>query len=180
VLAANAVGPGNPSPAKSVTWSTGGGGGGGGGGGALSCAGFAKTVVIDEPWSAPSRKFTVTEGGFQGNDALIIRFTTGSLTAPLKNGAITLAEYGSQPSARHATLSATPCDFGAGLQPPFSEVGPTNTVRVLFQVGGTPVDYPVLSTNTTYYLNIVNVTPSSCQASANCDMFVDFVKPRGL
>src|SRR5437867_2063557 len=56
---------------KTVTVST---GGGGGGGGAISCAGFNATHVIDMSWSSPVR----TPSTMGGNDAIVVRFTTGS------------------------------------------------------------------------------------------------------
>jgi hypothetical protein len=162
------------------------GGGGGPPPGTLDCSaqGYAQTVVINETWSAATfpRLYTQNFGGFHANDALIIHFKTGSLTAPGKSGVISLAEWNSPPSSRHATLSASPCDFGDGMQPPFSAAGPTNTIQLFYSVGGTPVTggYPVLNTNTDYYVNIRNMPASSCNSAPACDMFVDFAKPRGL
>ena len=40
--------------------------------------------------------------------------------------------------------------------------------------------YPVLKTNTTYYLNIKNSPNSTCAQNNSCDMFIDLVKPGGL
>jgi hypothetical protein len=168
---------------KSVTFTV----GSSGGGPPLDCTaqGFAHTVVINETWSATSfpRLFTQNFGGFDGNDALIVHFKTGALTAPGKQGMMTLAEFNSPPSAIHATLSASPCDFGNGLQPPFSGQGPSNTIQMFYCVGGTADQcggYPVLNANTDYYVNVMNVTPSSCQSAPSCDKFIDFAKPRGL
>jgi hypothetical protein len=155
---------------------------GGGGGGGISCTGFANTIVIDQSWAAPSRKFTTGAGSsFGSNDAVVVRFTTGALTMPGKKGNITAAEYSTSPSARIATLSASACDFGNGIFPPAS-TQQGNTITQYFSVGGSPVSgyYPVLQPNTTYYLNIMNVTPSSCQLNGICDMYVDLTKPAGL
>ncbi|HEY2970332.1 MAG TPA: hypothetical protein VGK75_18415 [Casimicrobiaceae bacterium] len=146
-----------------------------GGGNAISCSGFSKTVVLDASWSNPTRLFTINGGGFGVNDALVVRFTTGP-NALTKRGGFSGAEYQSSPSERHATLSASPCDFGPGMFPPGSNAS-GNTISLQYYVGGTPVYYPVLQPSTTYYLNIMNVAPASCAATGVCDMFIDFSKP---
>jgi hypothetical protein len=146
--------------------------GGGGGGGAISCSGFNKTIPGVANWAVPTRMFS---GSFGGNDAWVVPFTTGSGTAPGKLGSIVGAEYLSSPSAKVATLSTTPCDFGATLGAYSTATG--KTISLLFSVGGDPAYglYPVLQPSTTYYVNIKNVEP--CEI---CDMFLDFTKPRGL
>ena len=172
VQASNAGGSANTSITVQVAT------GGGGGGGPISCSGFNKTITLVENWANPVRMYS---GSFGGNDALVVKFTTGPLTAPGKLGGPTAAEFsGSAPSARLMTLSTQPCDFGAPLGPYSTAMG--NTVWISFTVGGTPVSgiYPVLQPSTTYYVNIMNVTPSTCQGSGVCDMYVDFAKPRGL
>ena len=163
-----------------------GSGGGGGGGGPISCAGFSKTVVVNENWALTNfpRLYTQNFGTFGGNDALVIHFKTGNLSAPGKQGSVQLIEYGSPPSGRHATLSTSPCDFGEGLQPPYSSVN-SGSIQLYYSVGGTPVagGYPVLNTGTDYYVNIINISPAACQqppANGVCDMSIDFGKPRGL
>ncbi len=150
--------------------------------GPITCTGYTRTLLIDEKWSGPTpRQYTEDHGGFTGTDALIVRFTTGSLTNPGKQGMVSAAEWSSPPSLRHATLSLVPCDFGPGLQPPYSAAGPSNTIQMFFSVGGNPQPggYPVLQPNTTYYVNIMNVIGSTCRDAPTCDMFVDFSKPRG-
>src|SRR5262249_10319563 len=137
-------------------------------------------------WAAASfpRLFTQNFGGFTGGSALVIHFKTGPTAAPGKSGAVTLAEWNSPPSAIDATLSTSPCDFGPGLAPPKSLVGPSNTIQVFFQVGGVPAPggIPILDVNTDYYINIKNEANSTCMqppANGTCDKFIDFAKPRG-
>ena len=53
-----------------------------------------------------------------------------------------------------------------------------NTVTAIFALGsGSGAGYyPVLETNTTYYLNIRNDPGSNCVAGSACDMSIDLIK----
>ena len=157
--------------------------------GGISCTGFNRTLVLDENWNNPVRLFTSSAGGFGPNDALVVRFTTGPNTNPWtsgstsgKKGGIGGAEYGSQPSFRVATLSASPCDFGNGMFPPGTQVLNQNTIGLSYSVGGNHIAgyYAVLQPSTTYYFNVKNSPASTCSGDGNCNMFIDFSKPDGL
>jgi hypothetical protein len=188
VLAANSVGTGVASPAKAVTWSPA-GGGGAGGGGVINCTGMvvngvtiSDTQVMQESWAqtTTTRKFT---GGFGPTSALVVHFKTGSLTAPLKSGALTFFNSGSYTgSPMVATISTSPCDFGAGANPPMSQVGPSDSIQVFYQVGGTAVANgpAVFGIDTDVYVNMIQSPNPSCAANGGCDKGVDFSKPRGL
>jgi hypothetical protein len=64
---------------------------------------------------------------------------------------------------------------------PYSAAGPTNTVQMFYSVGGTAQRrLSGVEQQPDYYVNIINVSPSTCQSAPACDMFVDFTKPRGL
>ncbi len=147
------------------------------GGGSISCPGFADTKVIDMTWSSPTRMLT---SGFGPNDALVVRFTTGTVNSPINNlPKLVAAEYGSPPSDRRATLSDTACDFGTGLSLGASVAA--NTITSIFSVGpNNTFYYPALSQSKTYYLNIKNGPASTCAASGSCNMYVELLKPGGL
>ena len=145
--------------------------------GPISCAGFANTRVLELDWKAPSRLYTAKSGGFGLMDALVVKFTTGSVSSNNDLPHITVAaEYTAAPSSRTAVLSATPCDFSRQADPGANMNG--NTVTAIFALGsGSGSDYyPVLKTNTTYYLNIRNDPGSNCVAGAPCDMSIDLIK----
>lgn len=148
------------------------GSGGGGGGGGISCPGFNNTYVLVENWASPTRMY----GNFGTNDIVVVQFTTGSLTAPGKGGGIEGIEFGSSPTVRVASLSATPCDFSTALETQSSQ-----TVILQYMVGGTSLPgIPALQPSTTYYANIKNAPNPACAKTGVCNMAIDFTKPRGL
>jgi hypothetical protein len=143
-------------------------------GNSTDCPGFNKTIVLDLNWAAPMRLYSkYVGGGFGLSDALIVRFTTGSKSSVSNLPSITAVEFDSQPTSRTATLSASPCDFSTQPAPGANLHG--NTINPIFAVGtGSGFGfYPVLNTNTTYYLNIRNDPASTCTIGVSCDMSVD-------
>jgi hypothetical protein len=57
-----------------------------------------------------------------------------------------------------------------------------NSVTAVFAIGtGSGFGfYPVLTTNTTYYLNIKNSANATCASNGVCEMSVDLIKRGGL
>ena len=132
--------------------------------------------MLDASWAVPGRSVS----DFGPNDALVYRFTTGS-KASIYRGSVSGAEYGSSPSARTATLSASPCDFGGGLFPPGTSTS-GNTVLLQFYVNTAAQSgyYATLAPNTTYYINILNVPGSTCTQVGSCTMFLDLSEGKGM
>jgi hypothetical protein len=62
-----------------------------------------------------------------------------------------------------------------------SQVGPSDSLQVFYQVGGTAVANgpAVFGTNTDVYVSVIMSPNPSCAASG-CNDSVDFTKPRGL
>ena len=156
---------------------------GGGGGGPISCPGFATTRVLDMNWTPkPQLGYTVNVGGFGPNDAIVVRFTTSASTTSTAMGYIQAAEFSDPPSGRTAALSATPCDFvglpkvGGGT----TAFGPGDIApKAYFTLFNPNTGNPTLLPSTTYYFNISNSTPSSCQSSGSCNMIITLSKPSG-
>lgn len=157
------------------------GSGSGSGSGAWNgtCPGFPRTVALTLDWQDATRLYTKDYGGFGSNDALVVSFTTGSVSSGGSLPRIASAEYNSPPSGRIAYLSSKPCDFTP--QTAFGANMNGNSITAVFALGtGSGFGYyPVLELNTTYYLNIKNAASSTC-AGGSCDMFVDLVKAGGL
>jgi hypothetical protein len=156
--------------------------GGGGGGGPISCAGFAATRVIDIGWGSAQKVYTVNSGGFGPNDAVVVRFTTGSITTSFNKGNISAVEFADPPSYRSGSLSDTPCDFTVGLP----LVGGGSSVFandqgpfLYFTVFNRKSGAATLQANTTYYFNIINMPGSTCQATGSCNMDMVLNKPSG-
>ncbi len=143
-------------------------------GGPISCSGFTKTLVIPMTWSTATRVITQNYGNFNPNDAVVVQFTTGNTTSSTGNlPRIVGAEWIDPLYNRQAVLSATPCDWspqatslatsnGTSTSNPFTVANPNNYGL-----------YPILSKNTTYYLNIKNAAGSGCTAPATCNMVID-------
>jgi len=146
----------------------------------IKCEGFDNTRVIDLDWANPTRKYTRDMGGFGVRDALVIRFTTGSVSSEKNLPRVVAAQYKSSPSSRRATLSPKPCDFGP--QPMLGSAGEGNSVTMVFALGSGNggLHYAVLPLNTTYYVNIKNTPNATCESSGVCDMFVELMKPTGM
>lgn len=139
-----------------------------------TCPGFASTQVLDLNWAVPTRLVT---SGFTLSDVLVVRFTTGSNNSSNNLPHITAVEYGGVgPAQRTGVLSATPCDFAHQATP--GAIGVGNTITSTFAIGnGSGFGfYPVLQTNTTYYLNIKNNAGGGCGLGAPCDMSIDLIK----
>ena len=168
---------------KSATVTVG-SGGGGGGGGPISCPGFNATHVIDMNWASSQIAYTTNAGGFGVNDIVVVRFTT-SATTPISiaKGSIQAVEYSDPPSGRRAALSATPCDLvglpkvGGGT----NAFGPNDNAPwayfTLVVGSGGKSGASILQLSTTYYFNITNSLPSTCQANGSCNMLITFNKP---
>jgi hypothetical protein len=140
-------------------------------GGAIHCPGYSNTRVIDLDWSSGPKgssilAYSSSVGGFGGNDALVVRFTTPATTSP-NLGHIGVAEYTGPPTFRVAKLSCTACDFGGG--------SPCQSPEDYFSVGSNSVGAASLAPSTTYYFNVHNV---GC--SGVCDVIVTLQKPTGL
>lgn len=146
--------------------------------GVISCTGFSNTVVTDLNWQNPTRQYSPM--GI--NTAVVVRFTTGSVSSTTSLPRIAGAEYNSSPSSRLARLSATPCDFSTGT-PAGVNIGPTNSVTAQFAIspGSGYNFYGILNPNTTYYLNVKNSSNDvTCAGSGICDLFFDLIKPGGM
>jgi hypothetical protein len=115
-------------------------------------------------WQTPTRLYTSNAGGFAKNGAVVVAFTTGSVSSTTSLPRIAAAEYQSPPSSRIATLSSKPCDFGP--QPTPGAAGEGNSVTMVFALGtGSGYGYyPVLQLNTTYFLNMKN-SPATCSST---------------
>jgi hypothetical protein len=149
----------------------------GGGAGPATCAGFDNTINLDFGWTSGRQIAPMGP-----NDAIVVKFTTGNLDSASNNlPRFSGAEWGSPPSFRKAVMSSTPCDFG-----PQSTLGATsagNSIQVPFAVGSGSSwgFYPALAKNTTYYLNVKNLTPAeSCSNQGICQMFIELSKPSGV
>lgn len=144
--------------------------------GVISCTGFNRTVVVDLTWATPTRQYS----SMGVNDAVVVRFTTGSVSTTTSLPRIAGAEYNSAPSTRIARLSATPCDFST--QPAAGANIEGNSITAVFAIApGSGFNYyPILQTNTTYYLNVKNAPDPTCAGTGVCDMFWDLIKPGGV
>ncbi len=154
----------------------------GGSGFSGSCPGFGNTIVMNMNWANPARLFTSSYGAFGPNDVIVVVFTTGNVASPNNSlPRLVAAEYQSPPSTRIAVLSTTACDFSAQLTQGATTSGTTVTVPFTVANSNNYGFYPILNTNTTYYLNIKNAPSSSCTSSGgDCDMAVDLNKPSGI
>jgi len=147
----------------------------------IVCPGFGNTRVLNMDWANPVPLFSDDAGSFGPNDALVVIFTTGNVSSPDDNlPHIAATEWDSNPSARQAVLSATPCDFGPQTWPGASASGSRVTVPFAVGSGANFGYYPIIPLNTTYYFNIKNVPEAACTIDDNCNMVVDLVKPAGM
>jgi len=164
----------------------------GGGTGGVSCTGFVKTVFIDMGWPDYSTLHTQDYGGFNGNDALVIKITppAGSASPASTAGSLNVAEYIGPTAARYAVLSTNACDWTGTIG--YLSV-PPNSIPILFSGANTVnlnsiqvgrQDFPSqikLNAGTPYYLNIKNKgtdgVTSSC--SGGCNMIINWLKPPG-
>ena len=134
------------------------------------------THVIDIPWGTQQRAYTVKTGGFGPDDALVVRFTTGTIATSSGKGFINAGEHTDAPAQRAGSLSATPCDFtgglpavGGGVTAFANETSPGCSFSVVIPKTGAAT----LRTGTTYYFNIRN---ASCPAGS-CNMQITLNKP---
>lgn len=144
-----------------------------------SCPGFDTTIILTLNWASPVRVFT---GHMGPNDMVLVQFTTGNVPTTTSLVTVSGAEWNSPPSSRVATLTTTPCNFST-QSPPGANIGPSTSVTSKFAITpGTGYSYyPILNTNTTYYLNVKNVVSPTCAAGVGeCGMFFDLLKPGGL
>jgi hypothetical protein len=163
---------------KPINYTTGGGGGGGGGGGPITCNNVSNTVTVDMAWGSSS---TVQTSGFGPSSALVVRFTTSSITSATGKGYIRGVEYQTPIAPRTGTISDTPCDFNIGLvtvgggQSAFAN---DSAPWLYFTLNPTKKSgFASLGNSTTYYFNVIN--PTGCGGSGSCDMQLFFVKPTG-
>lgn len=141
-----------------------------------TCSGYTKTVLLDIDWNAPARLFTTSGGGFDANDIVVVRFTTGSIASSNNLPHLVAVEYGASPFPRTAYLSGTPCALTNLFGVPGAGPMVGNSITSLFAIapGFGFSYYPILQKNTTYYLNMVNNGGSGC--TTGCNMSVDLLK----
>jgi hypothetical protein len=190
---------------KTVSYSAGGSGGGGGGGGTVDtsvCAALglnAKVVVAT--WTGNTILYTASSpvNGFGPNDAVIVQFTTSSVTTSTNKGNISAVEYMGPTTPRAGALSASPCDFTVGMPKYKLKSGVVTQCATTVISGATSpstgfslVAQPqssldcqaVLQPNTTYYWNLTNFVPApptgtqQCSQSL-CNMQITLTKPAG-
>lgn len=158
------------------------GGGGGGGGGPIACPNVpGTTTTIDMAWGGNVLANTAASGPLGPNDAIVVRFTTSSITSSTATGQINAYEYQGPTTARMGALSDTPCDFTAGLPMKgggvsafAGDVGPSISFMLVAQKSGAVTLLP----STTYYFNLKNF--SGCSSpTGSCDMQVHLHKPSG-
>ncbi|HTS22181.1 MAG TPA: hypothetical protein VMN79_10255 [Casimicrobiaceae bacterium] len=151
------------------------------------CGAFASYLYSDDGWIATrliSSAFT-DDPGFASNGVWVARLTVPSGAASANQGSVTIAEYGSPPTPRQATISLSPCDFRAvdptGASGPLA-VSNGNTARILFRLGAPASGVAGLSPGQTYYVNLRNwdatTSSPSCDPSLDrCDAFMDISLP---
>jgi hypothetical protein len=143
-------------------------------------------------WAADALLYTDQyPPGFDAKGALVLEFTTPAVPSPAPSsqfGSIQTVQDPGSIAPRNGALSASPCDFTAGItgQPGISTVfanddGPDVPFTLGYEkVGPRGGDqlYVQLQPNTTYYLNMYN--PLGCGAGkATCDVRVQFSKQPG-
>jgi hypothetical protein len=155
-----------------------------------ACTAFglnAKVVVAS--WTSNTIIKPPQSPNFGPNDALIVQFTTSSVTTSTTTGNISAVEYGDPTTQRAGALSASPCDFTVGLpkvnsgsRTIFNGWNPSFS----FTVSNPLTGKAMLQPNTTYYLNITNFVPAppntpSAQmcGTSTCNMQITLVKPSG-
>jgi hypothetical protein len=184
-----------------LNYTAGGSGGGGGGIDTTACTALGLTPkVIQMPWTANTNVYTAQNGNFGPNDAVIVVFTTSSVTTSTATGTINGAEYGGPTVGRSGALSTIPCDFTVGL-PKYKlnktgqvtqcattvfsgEPYPAASFSLLAQPQSQLTCQAILQPNTTYYWNLTNFSPpppngtQGCGQSA-CNMLMNLKKPTG-
>ena len=148
---------------KTLSYTTGGGGGGGGGGNidTSACTALGLTArVVTVAWGDNT---VVRPPTFGPNDALIVQFTTSSVTTSNSKGNISAVEFNGPWALRAGALSDRPCDFTVGL--PIAQSTSFTWFNGQNPSFGFSVANPVrraatLLPNTTYYLNITNIVPA--------------------
>jgi len=149
-------------------------------GGAISCSGYAATLVYDLPWSALSKAIT---SKFNNTAIVVARFTTPATGAVSGLANLSSIEYGDGKAWRTGSLSTLPCDLtGTGFGKATRFKGNTQGPSFTYQINGTSSGAIVLQPSTTYYLNIINqdsLGRPSCSTST-CNMIIQLTKPTGL
>jgi hypothetical protein len=158
--------------------------GGGGGGGQFNCHALngsvsGNTTTINENWASPTTNVPAPMGP---NDAIVVVFTTGSSTSANYSRLVAGEWAGTNPTTRIAVLSPNPCDWTNGVPGPnFYTHANNSQLSFYFNVGQpSPNNFPELSPNTTYYLNVMNAPNPSCAANGACEMFFSLYKGNGL
>ena len=152
--------------------------------GTPSCAGFSKTVYIDQAWvstDANTRVLTANKGGFNAKDALVVKLNPPAGATSYGNGSVTMAEYIDSRYTRFSTISTSPCDFSKPNDSSLWKASTTLTFKL--QVGGAQQPYVTyLVPGVAYYLNIKNTDANgvqTCPTGSSCNMYLDFYKPPG-
>lgn len=143
--------------------------------GAISCAGYAQTLVVTLPWSPPFAVAYTT--AFTTSTALVVKFTTPAAPVPPPTngkGNVGTVEFSGPPAHRTGSLSLTPCDFTGGLAGPVSTAFSTDDPTEYFTFGYAKTGYVELAPNTTYYLN---ERTTGCSPGPDCNVKVTLTTP---
>ncbi len=154
------------------------------GSGTISCSGMPSTLVENLAWDTAGSPYTVAytynTGGFAGNGALVVVFTTPSVTTPPTSGKgnIGTVEFSGPPAERKGALSTTACDFTTGIVQTNvpSTVFDTDEPTIYFTLGYSKPGYLQLQPNTTYYWN---EKTASCTPGPTCDVKITLTKQPG-
>jgi hypothetical protein len=155
-----------------------------GGSGNISCSGFPSTLVENMAWdttgSPATVAYTYNTGGFAGNGALVVVFTTPSVTSPPTSGKGNMGtvEFSGPPAQRRGSLSTTACDFTGGITQSGvpSTVFDTQEPTIYFTLGYNKPGYLQLQPNTTYYWN---ERTDGCVPGPTCDVKITITKQPG-
>jgi hypothetical protein len=163
--------------------------------------------VITAAWTGNTILYTSNAGNFGPNDAVIVQFTTSSVTTSTSSGSISGVQYVDPDTARSWALSDKPCDFTVGLNlykmkgSPAVQTQCKNfdgtaqksaaTGSISPQNGFTVANAgascnPILDAGRTYFWNLTNFVPAPGVAGSteqctltHCNMILTLTKPSG-
>jgi hypothetical protein len=163
--------------------------------------------VITAAWTGNTVLYTSSAGNFGPNDAIIVQFTTSSVTTSTSSGSISAVQYVDPDTSRSFVLSDKPCDFTGGLNlykmkgtpavltqcknldgsaqksAATGSINPQNGFTVAN--AGTSCN-PILDAGRTYFWSMTNFSPppgvagstQQCNLS-HCNMIMFLTKPSG-
>jgi hypothetical protein len=150
----------------------------GGGTWPVQCSGFTSTASFDSPWGSwiTGKYGSFSGGGVPGQQAVVIRFTTGGATGNQVGSFV--ASNGNFIALHDATLSTQPCDFSATGQGSVLKAKSAQQMSISFTIGGS--GGLALQPNSTYYINLRLSGAAGC-AGTDCDYGVmNLLKPPGM